>query len=456
MTTDAPNPPHQAGAASGGIRYHAEVLLPCDAEMTVHRPGVLDVADDGRIAWAGAAADAAELPEGWRVQRLSGLVLPGLINAHGHAPMALLRGQGDALPLARWLAEVMWPREARMGADDVYWGMLLASAEMLRYGVTTSVEMYFHHGAIARAVDESGARCVMTPGVVVAPGWERFGTWQQQVDYVERLHARYAGHPRVDVGFGPHAAYTLPDEALRTVGERARDLGALVHIHLAETEHEGDEVSARHGGASVPRVLADLGLFAGNRVVAAHAVWLSDEDIDLLAGHGVAVAHCPGSNAKLASGTARVRDLRAAGVTVALGTDGPASNNDLDLWEEMRFGALLARLRERDPTALTAPEVLGMATRDAAVALGRDDIGVLAPGRWADMVHLDLDDPAFVPVLDDGDLVAHLVFAAPRRCVRDVWVAGERVVADGECLRVDVTAVAATAQRAAAGLAGGS
>jgi 5-methylthioadenosine/S-adenosylhomocysteine deaminase len=441
-------------AVSGGTRYQAGVLLPCDASMEVHHPGVVDVAADGRITWAGAAAAAPPVPDGWPVRRLSGLVMPGLVNAHAHGPLALLRGQGEALPLGRWLTEVIWPREARMGADDVHVGMLLASAEMLRYGVTTSVEMYFHHGAIARAVDESGGRCVMTPGVLVGPGWDRFGTWQQQVAYVERLHERYADNPRVDVGFGPHAAYTLPDEALRTVADRARDLGALVHIHLAETEHEGDEVSARHGGASVPRVLADLGLFEGNRVLAAHAVWLSDDDVALLAANGVAVAHCPGSNAKLASGTARVRDLRAAGVTVALGTDGPASNNDLDLWEEMRFAALLARLRDHDPTALSADEVLAMATREGAAALGRDDIGVLAPGRWADMVRLDLDDPAFVPVLDDADLRAHLVFAAPRRCVRDVWVAGEQVVADGECLRVNLGEVAARAQRAAAGLAG--
>lgn len=439
---------------TGGVRYRADAVLTCDESMTVHRPGVVDVDATGRIGWVGADP-APDLPQGWVERRLDGLVMPGLVNVHCHSPMTLLRGQGDALGLSAWLTEVIWPREARMGAEDVYRGMVLAGAEMLRYGVTTSVEMYFHHGAIARAVDESGARCVMTPGVVVAPGWDRFGDWQRQVDYVERMYARYRDHPRIDVGFGPHAAYTLPDDALRAVGQRARELGALVHLHLAETEHEGDEVSARHGGASVPRVLADLGLFDGNRVLAAHAVWLSDPDIELLAGHHVAVAHCPGSNAKLASGVARVVDLRAAGITVGLGTDGPASNNDLDLWEELRFAALLARLAGRDPTALSAADVLGMATRGGAAALGRDDLGVLAPGRWADMVRIDTSGPAFVPVLTDADLIAHLAFAAPPQVVRDVWVAGEQVVADGACLRVDAATAVREAQRAAAALAAG-
>ncbi|HEY9476273.1 MAG TPA: amidohydrolase [Mycobacteriales bacterium] len=439
---------------NNGTRYRADAVLACDESMTVYRPGVVDVRGDGRIAWVGAAPVAPGLPEGWTERRLDGLVMPGLVNVHCHSPMTLLRGQGDALPLSTWLTEVVWPREARMGADDVYAGMLLASAELLRYGVTTSVEMYFHHGALARAVDESGARCVMTPGVVVAPGWDRFGDWARQVDYVQRMYDRYRGHPRIDVGFGPHAAYTLPDQALRVVGERARETGALVHLHLAETEHEGDEVSARHGGGSVPQVLADLGLFEGNRVLAAHAVWLSDQDIELLAGYRVAVAHCPGSNAKLASGVARVAALRTAGITVGLGTDGPASNNDLDMWEELRLAALLARLADRDPTALSAADVLGMATRGGAAAIGRDDLGVLAPGRWADMLRVDLSDPAFVPVLTDADLVAHLVFAAPRRVVRDVWVGGEQVVADGTCLRVDVAAAGQAAQHAATTLAG--
>jgi 5-methylthioadenosine/S-adenosylhomocysteine deaminase len=436
-----------------GTRYIADAVVPCDDVTTVLTPGVVDVDAGGRILWVGAEPEASDRPD-WTVHRRAGLLLPGLVNVHCHSPMTLLRGQGEGLPLSRWLAEVIWPREARIDPDDVYWGMTLASGELLQYGVTTSVEMYFHDDPMVAAVEASGARCVLTPGVVVAPGWERFGGWEQQLERIIALHAARNGDPRIQIGFGPHSAYALPEPALAAVGAVARDLGALVHLHLAETEHEGDEVSARHGGASVPEVLAELGLFDGNQVLAAHAVWLSDADLELLARHDVAVAHCPGSNAKLASGTAHLVPMLRRGLRVGLGTDGPASNDDLDLWEEMRLAALLARLDERDPIALSAYDALALATRGGAAALGRDDIGVLAPGRWADMVLLDLADPGFIPVLTPRDLVTHAVWSASRRLVRDVWVAGRRVVRDGECTTVDLAEAGNRVQSAAARLAG--
>jgi len=210
----------------------------------------------------------------------------------------------------------------------------------------------------------------------------------------------------------------------------------------------------RHGGATVPQVLADLGLFAVPRVVAAHGVWLTEKDVALLAGNDVAVAHCPSSNAKLASGTAAVAALLQGGVRVGLGTDGPASNNDLDLWEEMRLAALLARQREKDPTVLPATEVLELATVGGAAALGRPDLGALAPGRWADIIRLDLDDPGFVPVLSDADLAAHAVWSASRAAIRDVWVGGRQVVRDGECVTIDVGEACRRVQAAASRLVG--
>lgn len=439
---------------TGGTRLVADAVLPCDGSGAVHRPGVVDVGTDGRIVRVGPPEAAVTDGAGWTVRRVGGMLLPGLVNAHCHSPMTLLRGQGEGLPLDRWLREVIWPREARVGADDVYWGMTLACAELLRFGVTTSVEMYFHDDALADAVDAAGARCIVTPGVVVAPGWERFGTWAERIEWIAALRQAYADHPRIEVGFGPHSAYSLPEEALRAVGDAARATGAPLHLHLAETEHEGDGVSARHGGASVPQVLADLGLFDVDRVLAAHGVWLSDPDVALLARSGVGVAHCPGSNAKLASGTARVAALLRAGVPVGLGTDGPASNNDLDMWEEMRLAALMARQREGDPTVLPAAAVLDLATAGGAAAIGRPDIGVLAPGRWADLLRLDLDDPGFVPVLDEVDLVAHAVWSVTREAVRDVWVAGRQVVADGACTTVDVAEARRRVQAGAARVAG--
>ena len=438
---------------SSGTRLVADAVLPCDGSGVVHRPGAVDIGPDGRITRVGPVAGAAEpTPDGApaEVRWVGGLLLPGLVNVHCHSPMTLLRGQGEGLPLDRWLREVIWPREAKVGPDDVYWGMTLASSELLRYGVTTTMEMYFHDDALAAAVEAAGGRCVVTPGVVVAPGWERFGTWAERIEWIADLRSRYADHPRIEVGFGPHSAYALPEEALRAVGDAARATGAPVHVHLAETEHEGDEMSARHGGASVPRVLADLGLFDVPRALAAHAVWLSPDDVALLAGAGVGVAHCPGSNAKLAAGTAGVSELLRAGVRVGLGTDGPASNNDLDLWEEMRLAALLARQREHDPTVLPAAEVLELATSGGAAALGRPDLGALVPGRWADIVRLDLADPGFVPVLDGADLVAHAVWSASRSAVRDVWVGGRQVVADGVCTTFDQAEASRQVQAAAA------
>jgi 5-methylthioadenosine/S-adenosylhomocysteine deaminase len=442
---------------NSGTRLVADAVLPCDGSGAVYRPGAVDIGSDGRIVYVGpVASPAASTSDGreWTVRWVGGLLMPGLVNAHSHSPMTLLRGQGEGLPLDRWLRDVIWPREARIGPEDVFWGMSLAAAELLRFGVTTTVEMYFHDDLLAQAVDAAGSRCLLTPGVVVAPGWERFGTWAERIDWTLQLREAYADHPRIEVGFGPHSAYALPDEALVAIGEAARATGALVHLHLAESEHEGDEISARHGGATAPQVLAELGLFDAPRVLAAHGVWLTEKDVALLAASDVAVAHCPSSNAKLASGTAEVPTLLRAGIRVGLGTDGPASNNDLDMWEEMRLAALLARQRERDPTVLPAVEVLSLATAGGAAALGRPDIGALAPGRWADVIRLDLEDPGFVPVLADGDLAAHAVWSGSRSAVRDVWVAGTQVVRDGDCLTVDVAEAGRRVQAAATRLAG--
>jgi 5-methylthioadenosine/S-adenosylhomocysteine deaminase len=250
---------------------------------------------------------------------------------------------------------------------------------------------------------------------------------------------------RIEIGYGPHSAYTLPPEALTTIGAAARERNALLHIHVAETAGEDAVQRERYG--SVPAMLDALGLLGG-RVLAAHAVHLSDKDIATFAAAGVGVAHCPGSNAKLASGIARLVDLRAGGVHVGLGTDGPASNDDLDLWEDLRLAALLARLSTMDSHAVSAADALLLATRGGADALGRNDIGTLEPGRWADLVHVDVDDPAFAAGLDvpDPHLLANLVWAAGSRRVRDVWVAGEQVLASGEPTRVDRAAVQSSAR----------
>jgi 5-methylthioadenosine/S-adenosylhomocysteine deaminase len=236
------------------------------------------------------------------------------------------------------------------------------------------------------------------------------------------------------------------------VAETAAATGMPVHIHLAETRTEGDPVTARTGRTVVAH-LAGLGLFAA-RTTAAHCVWLTEADIALLAEHGVGVAHCPGSNGKLASGIAPVAAMRAAGLRVGLGTDGPASNDNLDLWEEARLALLYARLRDLDASALGLEDALRMATVEAAAALGRDDIGALLPGRRADMIRLSLEDVVYDPVLQPRDVLAHLVWAGPRRDVSDVWVGGRQVVEGRVCRTVDVEAARAGLRAAARRLAG--
>ncbi|WP_436492947.1 amidohydrolase family protein [Actinokineospora sp. HUAS TT18] len=416
------------------LRLRAPIVLPCDAECSVLRDAVVDIGADGRILHCGPAADAPAFDG--PVRELTGVLLPGLINTHAHSPMTVLRGMGDNLPLIRWLTEVIWPAEGKLTGEDVYAGMVLGSVEMLRAGVTTSAEMYFFGEDVARAVIDTGARGVIASAVLDGLGmdWRRM---LADIDaWIDADGLRFGPGERVELSYGPHSAYTLPPEALTKVAEAARQRDALIQIHVAESLPEDQAQRAEHG--SVPALLAKSAFFGG-RVLTAHSVHLSDADIALYATHQVGVAHCPGSNTKLASGIARLTDLRKARVPVGLGTDGPASNDDLDLWEDMRLAAQLARVSTMDSTALGAADALLLATRGGADALHRDDIGVLEAGRWADVVHMGVDDPAFAAGLDvpDSHLIANLVWAAGSRTVTDVWVAGEQVVADREPTRVD-------------------
>ena len=258
---------------------------------------------------------------------------------------------------------MLWPREAHLTEDDVFWGMTLAAAELLRFGVTTTCEAYFLEDALADAVIAAGSRALVTPGVLQLPGAPSDDRWwDRRVAEIIDFHARRHGDQgRIEVGFAPHAAYTVPLPVLADIAAAARQLDALFHIHLAETELEGARFEAQHG-KSVPVALAEAGVLEG-RSLAAHSIWLSPADMDIYVEYDVAVAHCPQSNAKLASGVAPVTELLGRGIRVGLGTDGPASNNDLDLWEDMRFAAMLARIHEQDAAAMPAATALDLATR---------------------------------------------------------------------------------------------
>ncbi|MFK4105114.1 amidohydrolase family protein [Streptomyces sp. NPDC019531] len=430
-------------------RFLAPVVLPADPTCSVLRDAVVDVGPDGRIAYCGAASAAPAIPDDIPRTHLSGILAPGLVNTHAHSPMTLLRGLGGDLPLMAWLQDAIWPAEARMRPQDAHAGMVLGCVEMLRYGVTTSAEMYAHAEQVVDAALLAGSRVLVAPAYFDLPG----GDWRADLaaigKWIDADGLRFGPGERVELCYGPHSAYTLPPEALQATAEEAAQRGALVHIHVAETLAEDVAQRERHG--SVPQLLCTSGLLDG-RLLAAHAVHLSDDDIRLFAESGTGVAHCPGSNAKLASGTASLHALRAASVAVGLGTDGPASNDDLDLWEEARLAMMFCRLTTGDPLALTAADAFLMATSGGAAALGRTDIGALRPGNWADLIHVSVDGPHFATGLDveDGHLLANLMWAAGSRAVTDVWVAGEPVVENGETVRVDRVAAQRAAGEAAA------
>jgi 5-methylthioadenosine/S-adenosylhomocysteine deaminase len=420
----------------GTQRFRATHVLSEDAHDRWLSPGVVDVRD-GRIVWVGAPDDAPGLEGDVRTHDLDGVLLPGFIDTHAHTPMTLLRGAGEGLPVDRWLTEVMWPREAALDADDVWWGMTLGAAQLLTSGITTSVEMYFHPEQIAEAGRTAGLRTLVTPPLLVTEDLDRFGTWQDQLDHAVELADRYRDDPVVDIGFGPHSAYAVPEAQLRAAAELAREHDLFLHTHVAEGANEGDAITAAHD-VTVPRYLERLG-FLETHVIAAHGVWLTDDDIDLFASHRVGVAHCPVSNGKHASGLAPVRALRDAGVPVAIATDGPASHDRLDLFEELRTAIRFARIREQDAAALGPRDALRMVTREAAAVAGRDDLGAIEVGRRADLVHV-APDWTRSPVVDSEDVRTHLVWSGSPTAVRSVWVGGEQVVADGRPTRIDLDA----------------
>ena len=370
------------------------------------------------------------------------VVMPGLANTHTHAAMTLFRGYADDLQLAEWLEKHIWPAEAQLKAEDVYKGSLLACLEMIKSGTTSFADMYFFMDETAKAVEASGLRASLSHGLIELWNKEKGEADLKEGKRFVRAWQGAAGG-RIKTMYGPHAPNTCSEEFLAKVKEEARRDGAGIHIHVLETEAELNAMKERYGKCSV-HLLEDLGFF-GPDVLAAHCVWLSDGDIEILRKRGVNVSHNPISNMKLASGIAPVCKMLEKGMNVTLGTDGCASNNNLDLFEEMKTTALLHKVSTGNPTALPARQVLEMATVNGAKALGTET-GMLKVGKKADVIIVDMKKPHLTPCFD---VPSQLVYSAKGSDVRTTIVDGKVLMDNYRVLALDEDKVMEEARRAA-------
>lgn len=374
------------------------------------------------------------------------LFVPGLVNTHGHAAMSLLRGYGDDLALQVWLQEKMWPMEAKFTGEDVYWGTALSVLEMLKGGTTTFLDMYDQMHQVGKVVEESGIRGVLTRGVIgLCPPDVQQQKLDEAIVFARDWNGKADG--RITTMISPHSPYTCPPDYIEKFVQAAHDLNLPMHTHMSETTTEVQQNVNDYGVRPVQHLL-NLGMFSRPSLLA-HAVHLTDEEIEILATHNVAVSHNPGSNLKLASGVARVPELLKAGVTVSLGTDGPASNNNLDMFEEIRLAALIHKGVTGDPTAVPAREALLMGTQYGAQSLFLNDIGKLAAGMKADFIAVNTEQAHFLP---RTDYISHVVYSAGPKDVEHVWVNGKQLVRNGECLTLDEEKVRYEAQAAFEGL----
>jgi 5-methylthioadenosine/S-adenosylhomocysteine deaminase len=414
-------------------------------------PGGYVAVTGTKISALGAAAGPEDLPPARQRLDLEGaLVLPGLVNTHSHAPMVWFRGLADDLPLQTWLTDFIFPAEgAWLDPEKAYWGTLAAAAEMIRGGITTVADGYFFEAEVRLALAEAGLRAVAAQGVVdfPAPGVpDPRDNLKVAADFLDS-GAGFTQQGVTSTIFC-HSPYTCGAETLTRAKELTRARALPLFVHLAETQEEVAEMRRRTGLTPVA-YLEGRGVL-DELTVAVHAVWLTSEDQEILARRGVKVSHCPESNLKLAAGVAPIPELIEAGVTVGLGTDGAASNNNLDMWGEMSLAARLHKVWRRDPTLLPAARAVALATRDGAEVLGLGGLtGTLTPGKEADLIVVDLNRPHLTPLYDP---FSHLAYAAGAADVRHVMVRGRWLLFDRRLTTLDWPAIAARLRRDCRGL----
>ena len=369
------------------------------------------------------------------------VIMPGLVNTHTHAGMSLFRGYADDLPLATWLGEHIWPAEAQLTGDDLYIGTKLACLEMIKSGTTLFADMYIHLDDVSKAVEDSGIRAALSYGMIDLGDKEKA---EHELKEGKRFVQKWNGAAdgRITAMYGPHAPNTCSQEFLIKVKEQAALDGVKIHIHVLETEAELNQMKEQYGMCSV-NMLDEIG-FLGSDVLAAHCVWLSDGDIEILKERGVSVSHNPVSNMKLGSGIAPVPKYLERDVNIALGTDGCASNNNLDMFEEMKIAALLHKVDALDPALVKANQVLEMATVNGAKALGIES-GVLKEGYRADVIIVDMNKPHLTPMYE---VASHLVYSARGSDVKTTIVDGKVLMDDYKVLCMNEQEVMDAARKA--------
>lgn len=413
-------------------------MITQDNQRRIIENGAMAVRGE-RIVGVGTKAEIdARYRAKQRLDRPDAILAPGLINTHTHAAMSLFRGIADDLKLQDWLEKFIFPAEAKnVSADFVRWGTRLGCLEMLLGGTTTFTDMYYFEDVVAEAAKEAGMRGVLGETIIGFPVADN-KTPAEALVYTEKYLTRFKGDPLVVAAVAPHALYTNSDETLKATRALANKHGAPLLIHLSETKKENDDAQAQRK-MSPTKALDSLGMFNG-RTVAAHCVWVDEDDMGILKQRGVGVAHCPSSNMKLASGAAPVARMLALDIAVGLGPDGPAgSNNDFNLFEEMDLAAKLAKVTTLNPQTLPATAALEMATIRGARALGMEkEIGSLETGKRADAILVRIDRPHAVPMYD---AVSQMVYALKAGDVRDVMVNGKPVVRDGRILTLNQQAI---------------
>lgn len=431
-------------AAHADAIYTAKYVVTMDASRRLVQDGAVAVEGDHIVAVGPRAEILQQYQATQNIDRPGDILMPGLVNTHAHAAMSLLRGIADDLTLQDWLEHYIFPAEAKnVTPDFVLWGTRLACLEMMLSGTTTFVDMYYYEDRVAEAVKEAGMRGVLGETIIGFPVPDA-KTPADSLRFTERFIQQFKADPLVVPAVAPHAVYTNSDADLRACRKLANRYGVPLVIHVSETKRENDDLESKRG--MTPTALLDvLGVLDG-LTIAAHGVWLTDRDIDIMKRHGAGVAHCPSSNMKLASGVAPVLKLLAAGVPTGLGTDGPAgSNNDFDLMEEMNLASDLQKVTSRDPRALPAEKAIEMATvLGARVAGLQKEIGSLEPGKRADFITLRLDRPHAVPMYN---VYSQIVYALKGSDVQDVTVNGKPIVRDGRCLTLNAAEIIAKAEQ---------